>query len=759
MCAGPKHTQSNFASAAGAWLDTISKILASLVLTLGVTTVFGCSDVRGKPRPTSAPTRQISPNILLITLDTTRADHLGSYGYGLARTPRLDALAREGVRATRVTAVAPITATAHASMLTGLLPPAHGVRDNGSFRLPDEVATLPELLRERGYRTAAFVSAAVLESRYNLSQGFEHYDDDLWAENAPEMFMIRERAGARTATRAIDWIAQHEREHSTQPFFVWVHFFDVHEPHTPKASEAVLSASPYDAEIAGVDRQVGAVVDAALGGDENRNVLIAVTADHGESLGEHGETTHGIFVYESTTHIPLLMRWPGRLPAGRVYDGPVSQVDLFPTLLAASGAPLPETQGVNLLDALVGTAKPVDHAVYSESKLSELGFGMAPLHALRDGQYTYVRAPQPELYDRASDPDEAHNILAREPAIAARLSAALDRVLRDSERRAVRTSPVLRDPQNTEVLRALGYVGDGATRKEVAAMDPKAGIAVYEKLHAGRHLVRRGQHREAGVVLRELLALTPRNVSALNVLALSEAQSQRGDAALAHYRESLGIEPNQPSIHLAIANILLARRDYDAAFEHAREVNRLSPDFIEGLVALGVIEYKRGHKDRADAYYTQALSIDPKFPRALHAYADLYYREGDYARALDYYERALERMPGNFEALVAAGGSARRTGDTKAAFEFYRRAELLRPDSFVPAYNAACLHVLQNNRAAALEELRRAVDNTITDPDLLERDPDFAALRSDPEFIALAARAQASARPAQCVTCTSASMR
>jgi arylsulfatase A-like enzyme/tetratricopeptide (TPR) repeat protein len=693
------------------------------------------------------------PNVLLITLDTTRADRIGAYGYKLARTPRLDKLASEGVRAARAISAAPITAVAHSSILTGLLPPAHGVRDNGAFILPDAIETLPEVLERDGYATAAFVSAAVLDSRYNLSQGFDTYDDDLWSEDAPEMFMIRERRGARTAALAIDWLKAHRAAHPDQPFFLWVHLFDVHEPHEPAPIDALFAASRYDAEITGVDRHVGALLDAIAALPAAEQTLVVVTADHGESLGEHGESTHGIFVYESTLHIPLLLRWPGHLPAGRVYEGPVHQVDLYPTILAATGSKAPANQGADLLDALAGKAQAPARAQYSESKMSELGFGMAPLHALRDGDYTYVRAPRPELYDRSSDPKEEHDLIAQQPEVAARMSAQIDRLIKDSEARGfhAREQPI--DQQTEETLRALGYVGDSSTRKEVAAMDPKDGIGIYEALHEARQLVRTAHFKEASAVLKKMLETTPRNVSALNVLALCEQRLGHRDAALQLYLKSLEVEPDQARVHLQLASIMNEQRRTDDALAQAKEAVRLSPSFVEALVMLGVIELRRGNKEQADAYYRQALRADPKFPRALHVYADMYFRQGDYKNALAYYEKTLERAPRNFEAIVQAGVAAQRLGDMQTGLRYAERGAALRPDSWMPPYNAACIYARQGERALALEQLRRAVANSISEPDLMTEDADLASLREDPEFIALANQAQVNwravrARPA-----------
>ncbi|MEA2336667.1 MAG: choline-sulfatase, partial [Thermoanaerobaculia bacterium] len=277
------------------------------------------------------------PNVLVITVDTLRADHLGCYGFTLARTPAIDKLAGESVRFTDAISSAPITMPAHSSIFTGLLPVAHGVRDNGAYALGENAVTLAERLRDAGYTTHAFVSALVLNRRYNLNQGFETYDDDLWAEDEPKLFMIRERQAPKTADRFLQWFGEWDKA-KAKPFFTWVHFFDPHQPYHPSVADAALAVTPYDAEIAGVDRQIGRIVETLRAKGVLDNTLLILTADHGESLGEHGEQTHAIFVYDATVRVPLLMRYKPAFAPG-VYANAMRSVDIVPTVLGILGLP------------------------------------------------------------------------------------------------------------------------------------------------------------------------------------------------------------------------------------------------------------------------------------------------------------------------------------------------------------------------------------------------------------------------------------
>src|SRR5262249_8270931 len=277
---------------------TASRWLVVTRAVVGMVVLCGCA-------------RRHRPNVLVVTVDTLRADRLGCYGFGLAQTPAIDRLANEGVRCTDAATSAPITLPAHSSIMTGLYPPAHGVRDNGNYALAPEAVTLAERLEAAGYRTGAFVSAAVLTRRYGLDQGFEVYDDDLWTEDEPELFMVRERPAARTADRALAWLDDWRKNVPGRPFFMWIHFFDPHQPYKVRSADlAALAPTPYDAEVAEADRGVGRLIEWLRRRGLLDDTLVVFTADHGESLDEHGEPTHGIFIYDATIHVPLIWRLP-----------------------------------------------------------------------------------------------------------------------------------------------------------------------------------------------------------------------------------------------------------------------------------------------------------------------------------------------------------------------------------------------------------------------------------------------------------------
>jgi len=697
------------------------------------------------PAPATAPAPR--PNVLLVTIDTCRADRIGCYGFSLARTPNLDRLACEGVRCTDAVTTAPITAVAHASILTGLLPPAHGVRDNGAYALSDDVVTLSERLQAVGYATQAFVSAVVLARRYNLTQGFDGYDDDLAAEDAPPLFMIRDRPATRTAERAVAWLRARQAQPQRPPFFLWVHFFDPHQPYEARVPNRHLIPTPYDAEIAAADIGLGMILDELRRQNLLDHTLTIVTADHGESLGEHEEKTHAIFVYDATVRVPLLWRFPQLLPAGRVYEGPVRVIDIAPTTLAALHLPGGEqTQGVNLLPALGGDEPPPELPQYSESLVAELGFGMAPLYAVRHRGWKYIRAPRPELYDLTHDPQELSNLYDRERGRAEELSRLLDELLAHSSQRG-RTAPYNPlDRETLATLQALGYVASAEEREGLAGIDPKDGIVLYAKLEQARHLAQNAQWTRAETLLRELLEQTPGNVSARNILALCLLRQGHVAAAEQQYQRSLEIDARQNRVLAMLGQIRLSQRDFDAAERHLRAALAITPRFVEAMVLLGFIGLQRGDDPAAQAWYEQAVAEDGGSARVTRRYADLFFLQGDYARALEFYQRTTEAEPAHFEAIMQTGMCRQRLRAYAVARRAYQRAAAVCPDSWKPVYNLACLDALEGASQAALAGLREAVAKGLRDVRLLQTDSDLTSLRALDAFREIVEQARAAAR-------------
>ena len=448
------------------------------------------------PVPASSPTRD---NILLVTLDTARADRLGAYGYARARTRYLDRLAAEGVRFQSAFSPAPITLPAHASIFTGLYPFEHGVRNNGNFYLQDRFETLTTILSKQGYRTGAFVSAFVLDRRYGLARSFDTYDDRMQGSQAQVVSLEAERRGDRTAAALNEWLDREAR--GGAPFFAWLHLYDPHEPYrAPRPFGDAFADSPYDGEIAFTDAIVASVLDQLGRLGVRDKTIVAVIGDHGESLGDHGEETHSMFVYEAAIRIPLLLWRPGRLPAGLVVSPPVRATDLAPTLLELVGAPpLNAPHGRSLLPLITGTAPGEPEPVYAETYLPQFYLNWAPLRTLRDERWKFIDAPKPELYDLSKDPGERENLFQTQPGTGEAMRAALAR-LTGGTHGAMTAATIDRDV--AEKLAALGYIGAGGNMStpppgDAVLRDPKDVIAVFNQLRRANSAVRDRRFSEA----------------------------------------------------------------------------------------------------------------------------------------------------------------------------------------------------------------------------------------------------------------------
>jgi arylsulfatase A-like enzyme len=377
----------------------------------------------GGPADPAAESDRVE-RIVLVSIDTLRADHVGCYGDEAAETPALDALAAEGARFETAISPAPLTLPSHTTLLTGRDPPQHGIRHNGVFRLPADVVPLAEHVRASGFATAGFVSAFVLDGRFGLERGFDHYDDQIGLiSSAASGAAAAERHADRTVDAAIAWL-----DDAPDRFFLFVHLYDPHAPYNPPAPYAARFAGrPYAGEIAFADAQVGRL-RAALATHWPQGTLWWLTSDHGESLGEHGEPTHSYAVYDATQRIPMLVAGPG-VPRGGVVTGVAALSDVAPTLLELAGLPpLPGTPGTSLAAALRVSGESPRAAAWVETLATQLDLGWSPLLGVRTARHKYVRAPEPELYDMAADPRELTNRATALPELAAELDRMVEQI-------------------------------------------------------------------------------------------------------------------------------------------------------------------------------------------------------------------------------------------------------------------------------------------------------------------------------------------
>lgn len=495
---------------------------AALLILLAGTVAFSCQTLRQHDPLLRIPRGAAAGyNILLITLDTTRADRIGCYGYAKAQTPVLDGVAARGLRFTDAIATAPVTLPSHATIFTGLYPPNHGARSNSEYQLSPTPVTLAERLRDAGYDTAAFVSAFVLDARFGLNQGFALYDDAVeTAKGQAFPSHVLERSAEAVTEVARSWF-QHRT--SDKPFFAWVHYYDAHAPYAPPAPLSTQFAGQlYDGEIAAIDVQVGRLLHAVAEHGHDERTIILVVGDHGESLGEHRETTHAVFLYDAVIRVPLLLAVPGITTAPAVIaDRIVSTADLLPTLLDLLG--LDDTQTRDGL-SLLRVAPSLSHAVYMESLFPYQEYGWAPLFGLRRLHDKYVLAPRPEYYDLRSDPGETPNVFSTvtgasqsaRDELATALAVQLNQWPSIDTTAAVANAPT---PETVERLRSLGYIGEAGPTATSDRADPKDMVTIVTMLQQANALSASGQAAPALALVRQAEKQSPHDRAVLHLLA------------------------------------------------------------------------------------------------------------------------------------------------------------------------------------------------------------------------------------------------
>ena len=651
-------------------------------------------------------------NLVLVSLDTVRADHLGSYRYAAAQTPRIDALAASGLRFEQATTVVPLTLPAHSSLMTGTFPGWHGVRDNGGFYLEDDQLTLAEILRDQGFRTGGFVGTFVLDRRWGIAQGFERYFDDFDLDqfaSAAAMDMIQ-RPGSEVVDRALEWL----QAEPGRRFFAWIHLYDAHTPY--EAPEPFRSRFPrtrdgaYDAEIAGADAQVGRLIDALQADGRLDETLVIVVADHGEMLGEHGELTHGFFIYEPVTHIPLIVSGPG-VPAAVVADQ-VRIVDVMPTALSLLRIAVPkQVQGTNLMPLARG--EHLGLVAHAESWYPRYHYGWSELRSVQDGRFKLIRAPRPELYDLATDPDEERN---RSTEFASRLDV-FGRALEEFEARTAKTGaaqgPRAIDAETEERLAALGYVSGGVSLKNIdgsARGDPKDKIALYNLMKEATSLSVEGKVDEAIATVKEALDADPEIVEGHMLLGNFYKKKKRPQDAIAAYRDALARDNDNQN---ALFSLALAYKDegrLDEArvgFERARE---LDPKNGKVLWQLADLWMRKGDSARAEAIITDGLERKVDEHRLLLKLGESRIEAKRFDEAERALKAALEKKPGLALAHFDLGLVYEGQGQIDKAIRSYQAELSTNPKAFRAAFNAAKLLQKSGRSGEAVAYFRRVVE-------------------------------------------------
>ena len=592
--------------------------------------LFAAACTPAPPLPPTPTAPAPAQSVLLITIDTLRADHVGAYGATTAHTPTLDTLARDGARFDKAWATAPITLTSHASLLSGRYPPGHRARHNG-MALDPSVPTLATVLKAAGFQTAAFVSAFPLDRRFGLQRGFDVYDDQLPRTSAGRP--LNERSGADTALRAITWL----QAHRTERFFLWVHFFEPHAPYGDPSVASTPALVRYDDEVTSADREAGRVL-AALG-DAATSTLVVAAADHGEAFGEHGEIGHSIFVYDTTLRVPLLMRGPG-VPAGAVMKDDVSLVDVLPTVMALVGAAAIDGDGRSLVAAIGGGALDA-RVIYAESFAPLLDFGWAGLRAVRDGSWKYIDAPKPELYDLSTDPAELSNRVGADPARVARFQTQASRwpALGGPAEQAS-ASPA---PDAVSRLRALGYVGGASPTNPSVRPDPKDRIALASRLAT----VTSGEvHGDALIsTLEAILRDDPQNPQAHLRLGFAEMEKNRCDRAEPHLRVAAASGVPSADAGLGLAECRGRAGDVAGAERALASALKAEPENPVVIANMGLLALQRGRFSDAIPQLRRALELDAGLLEARFGLARALAQFGDRVGALVEARRLFAQLP------------------------------------------------------------------------------------------------------------------
>jgi arylsulfatase A-like enzyme/Flp pilus assembly protein TadD len=551
------------------------------------------------------PPATVARNVLLVTIDTLRADRVGVYGAADARTPALDGLARAGVRFDRAFATSPITLPSHASLLTGLYPPGHGARHNG-IRVNAGVPTLAAVFRAAGYATGAFVSAFPLDRRFGLADGFDVYDDRM--PRRSDGRIANERAARATVDAALGWVGTLDRH---RPFFLWVHLFEPHAPYEPEPGLSGARAgirARYDGEVAVADREALRLLE---GVDPDGASIVVAAADHGEAFGEHGEVGHSIFVYDTTLRVPLIIRAPGLSP--RVVSAPVTLADVAPTVLRLAGRAGIDADGLDVSEAMRGRPLPA-REIYAESFAPLVDFGWSPLRALRTGPWKLIEAPRPELFQVADDPGEMRDRAREQGVIVAGLHERLSRYGPADLPPARPGSDASDDERQAAArLRALGYASGSPRRADGPRADPKD----RKELAAEIGRVTSGEITGDRLVaaLGRILAEDPENPQAHLRLGFALAERAQCDAARSHFEAAARLVPSaDPYLGLAACDVTAGRLDEaERALERALAAEPGNPVVIANL---GGIDLERGRLEAAAARLREALGADPDLHQA-----------------------------------------------------------------------------------------------------------------------------------------------
>jgi len=685
----------------------------------------------------------VPENVIFITVDTLRSDHLGCYGYKKVKTPNIDGLAERGTMFKNAISQVPLTLPSHCSLFTSTYPQFNAVRDNGRDRLGQSAVTLAERMQENGYATAAFVSAFVLDSKFGLAQGFDTYDDHMPRKYGADI--IEHMAAERTADKVTDAAVRWLRDKKTAKTFLWVHYFDPHAVYNPPAPyREIYKDNPYDGEIAFTDENIGVLLAAVKELKLAEKTLIIFAADHGEGFGEHEEFGHSVFVYDTTVKVPLIFSCPGLVAEGKVIEGQVRLIDVMPTILDFLQVERnKEVQGKSLIGLMKGRIKSLNLPAYSESLYAKLRYNWSELRSFRTAEWKYIKSSEPELYNIKDDPQELVNLADSRMDVVKELDNQLETFLTATSSSEVPATTVEMDEETKRKLMSLGYIGGSAAPGSEEPV-PRKQIQVMEKMNLSFRLANEGLIDKAIEGFRDVLKMDPRNTQANVHLAKCFTGLGKHDDALKYLEIADFCGPNDPEIITAMGSSYLEKSEIDKALQQLNKAIELDPQYAEAYYNRGTAYEKSGnyqraiadydkaigldpqhasaHSNRGTAYqrsgnhqramadYGKAIGLDPEFAEAYYNRAVAYDMSGNYQRAIADYDQAIELKPKYAQAYANRGVAYQKAGNLQQALKDYDRVIELDPRDAAAYSNRGTAYQRSGNPRRAIEDYNRAIE-------------------------------------------------
>lgn len=660
--------------------------------------------------PTLSGTNPRDLNVVVITLDTTRWDRLGAYGDAGAATPNLDRLAGQGVLFEQAITTAPLTLPAHSTLFTGLLPPRHGVRDNGGYLLDPKHVTLASVLKKNDVATGAFVGAFVLDAKWGLDQGFDTYYDkfDVSKYKSASLGDVARRAD-EVVDNAMPWL----EGHAGGRFFAWLHFYDAHTPYDPpEPFKSRFRSNPYAGEIAFVDQQVGRVLQWLDAKGLADRTIVVVIGDHGESLNEHREGTHGLFIYDATTRVPFIVRAPFESMRGRRVKSAVRAEDVMPTVLDLLSTPGPDgMQGQSLAPLMTGAATDLELVAYSESLYAFNHYGWSDVKSLRSGRFKYIATTRPELYDLERDPGELTNIYDERRSLAERMATELDALA--VEEPASAAAPATVDPETRERLAALGYIGsfNATPRKPGERLpDAKDKIDVFNLMNSAREGSGKEAIDAAIARLEKVLAMDPNILDAWVMLGNEYFRKREFRTALEQYKRALSLRPDYELATINLAAAYRALGDYEAAILGYEQYLGKDPKNAWVRYQLGELLVELDRLDKAEQAFRQSLADDTRVASARNALGVIAFKKGNLREAEQEIRAAIAQKPDVKLAHFNLALLAEARGDAATAAKEYQIEIDTQPNAFKAAFNLGKLHEQTGNTTAQEAAFRKSIE-------------------------------------------------